>query len=88
MHYVYILHSDKDNGLYIGQTDNLKRRLGEHKTGSVVSTKNRLPVTLIFYEAFLIKDDAIAREEYLKSGYGRAQLKNVLKNIFAKFDIK
>lgn len=88
MHYVYILHSEKDNGLYIGQTENLKDRFKQHNQGSVVSTKNRRPLSLIHYESFLIKMDAKAREEYLKSGYGREQLKQQLKNLFKKLNIK
>jgi putative endonuclease len=87
MYYVYILHSKKDNGLYIGQTENLKFRFKQHNQGSVISTKNRRPLNLIHYESFLIKMDAVAREEYLKSGYGREQLKHQLKNLFKKLNI-
>lgn len=88
MHYVYILCSKKDNGLYIGQTTDLKLRVEQHNRGSVISTKNRRPLKLIHYESFLIKMDALAREEYLKSGYGREQLKNQLKNLFRKLNLK
>jgi len=88
MYYIYILHSKKDKGLYIGRTENLQRRIAEHKRGIVSSTKNRLPLKLVFYEAFLIKKDSMAREEYLKSGYGRQQLKSLLKNLFNQLDIK
>jgi len=73
--------------LYIGSTENLQRRIAEHKLGSVISTKNRLPLKLIYYEAFLFKEDAAAREEYLKSGYGRKQLKAQLKRLFKKLNI-
>jgi len=79
-YYVYLLFSDFDKGWYIGYSSNLKRRLLEHNAGKVYSTKNRRPVKLIYYECFLNKIDAKAREEYLKSGYGRLQLKNILKN--------
>ncbi|MBU2539997.1 GIY-YIG nuclease family protein [Patescibacteria group bacterium] len=88
MYYVYILHSKKDNRLYIGRTDNLKRRIAEHKRGSVISTKNRLPIELIFYEAFLSNKDSTTREKYLKSGFGRQQLKFLIKDIFDKLRIK
>jgi len=37
-------------------------------------------MSLVFYEAFLNRKDAAAREKYLKSGYGRQQLKDILKN--------
>ena len=82
MYYVYLLKSKKDHGLYIGYTNNLKRRFEEHNQGMSLSTKNRIPLKLIFYEAFSNSTDARNREKYLKSGYGRDQLKNILKNTF------
>lgn len=80
--YTYILLSLKDIGLYIGFTSDLKRRLIQHANGQVDSTRNRLPVKLIHYEYFINENDARARESYLKSGYGRQQLKQFLKNTF------
>lgn len=82
-YYVYILYSFKDHKLYVGSTSNLKRRLNQHNAGQVVSTKNRLPLKLIHYEYFINKQDALARERYLKSGYGHDQL-----NAFLKITIK
>lgn len=58
----------------------------EHHYGKVQATKNRLPIVLIHYEAFQDKDDAKARERYLKSGYGRRNLKKELQNIFHKIN--
>ena len=87
MNYVYILHSRKDNGLYIGYTKDLKKRFKQHSDGKSLSTKHRLPVQLIYYEAFLMHVDAKAREKYLKSGYGREQLKGILKGLFRKLNI-
>ncbi|MBI2031066.1 MAG: GIY-YIG nuclease family protein [Candidatus Levybacteria bacterium] len=79
-YYVYILYSLKDNKFYIGFTNNLKKRLSEHGGGNVEATKNRLPVKLIHYEYFINRADAEARERFLKSGYGRKQFKEILKN--------
>lgn len=79
---VYILRSKKDNFLYIGCTNNLTKRVKEHKDGKVVSTKNRLPIKLIYYEVCLNKKDAYTREKYLKSGMGHRYIKNRLKNYF------
>jgi putative endonuclease len=78
-YYIYILFSLKDKGLYIGFTENLKRRLTEHSKSQVTSTKLRVPFKLIRYEYFINKTDAKAREEFLKSGHGRKQLKEILK---------
>ena len=82
MFYVYVLKSLNDNGLYIGCSKNLKERLRVHTSGLVRSTKNRLPVELIYYEACLDQNDAFRRERYLKSTYGRRYLKNRLKGYF------
>ncbi|MDP2790030.1 MAG: GIY-YIG nuclease family protein [bacterium] len=84
MHYIYILQLSNKQ-LYCGMTLDLKRRLAEHKKGKSPFTKNRLPVKLIFYEAFNNKLDAEKRERYLKSSKGkytlRAMLKFTLQNI-------
>lgn len=66
MFYVYILKSQKDNKLYIGYTKDLKRRLMEHKQGKTASTKYRLPVELVYYEAYRDIDDAKKREKSFK----------------------
>lgn len=66
MFFVYVLKSGKDNNLYIGSTDDLKRRLDEHSKGKVQSTKSRLPLTIIYYEAYSSERDARHREHNLK----------------------
>lgn len=68
-YYVYLLLC-ADSGLYIGFSNDLKRRLLQHAGGEVNSTKRRTPIKLIHYEYFINEKDAKAREEYLKSGYG------------------
>ncbi len=75
MFYVYILLSKKDNKFYVGMTSDLKRRIKEHKRGSVKSTKHRLPMKLICYEAYLTKREAERREKYLKTSDGRKDLR-------------
>ena len=78
MHYVYILTSSKDKQFYTGCTNNLKYRLFLHNNGKVESTKNRKPFKLVFYEAFVNKSDAFAREQWLKTGWGRTHVKKML----------
>jgi len=77
--YTYVLKSLKDNNLYVGWTNNLKHRFLKHNAGKVLSTKNRRPLKLIYFEACLNKEKAIEREKALKSGFGRAYLKRRLK---------
>lgn len=78
MHYVYILKSSKDSHLYYGYTNDLKGRIQKHRAGKVFATKSRLPVKLIYYEAFLSEEDARARERYFKTGWGRNYVKKHL----------
>jgi len=78
MFYVYILLSLKDRKFCIGYSNNLKRRYKEHKLGKVLSTKNRRPLKLVCYEAYLIKMEAIRREKFLKSNDGKKDLKKIL----------
>jgi len=74
MYYVYVLQSDSDDGLYIGFTSNLRRRLAEHQAGRAIATSYRGPWRLIYYEAYIEEQDALGREKFLKSGAGRKHL--------------
>ena len=80
MHYVYLLRSLADNNFYTGSTSNLRRRLTEHNQGKNLSTKARVPFKLVYYEAYLVKGDAINREKFLKTTLGKRFIKKQLKN--------
>jgi len=80
MYYTYILKSKKDDKLYVGYTKDLKNRTLLYNNGKVESTKNRLPLELIYYEACPSKKDAIKREKYFKTGFGRRFLNNRLED--------
>ena len=69
--YVYLLKSLKDNRYYIGQTNNLERRLKEHNNGEVASTTNRRPFKLIGYEVYSDRNKARYREYKIKRHSGR-----------------
>lgn len=80
MFYVYILKSKKDNNCYIGSTNNLERRINEHNSALVFSTKLRTPFELIYYEAYRSEVDARYREKNLKvRSRAYAQLKRRIK---------
>lgn len=66
MFYVYVLTSQKDDNLYMGSTNDLDRRIKEHNSGEVDSTKERKPLELIYYEAYKSEKDARHREKNLK----------------------
>ncbi len=80
MYYVYVLRSLKNNYRYIGQTNNLEKRLEEHNLGMTKSIKFQLPFILEYTEEFKTRIEAIKREKFFKSGQGREWLdKNVKK---------
>jgi putative endonuclease len=65
MEYVYVLRSKKDKKFYIGLTNNLNRRLQQHNSGEVSSTKGRRPLELIFFESYIDRKEAAKRENFL-----------------------
>jgi putative endonuclease len=81
VYYVYILQSlKKINWLYKGSTSDLKRRFKEHNDGKNFSTAPNRPFRLIYYEAYLLKEDAEAREKYLKTSMGKRVIKKQISN--------
>ena len=88
MHYVYVLRSDSDRGLYIGYSANLRKRLTEHQAKRSFATSLRGPWTLIYYEAYLEQVDALGREKYLKSGGGRRFLRAQLRHYLDRNPIR
>ena len=71
MFYTYVLRSKKDSKLYVGFTADLKKRFEQHNNGQVIATKSRQPLELVYYEACLDKLNAVKRETYFKTGFGR-----------------
>jgi len=68
MYYVYILRTSS-NTLYVGQTNNLKKRMIEHKEKSRKSAKYLRMFSdfnLVYTEKFLTRGEAIKREAKLK----------------------
>ena len=88
MFYVYVLQSESDDGFYIGFSTDLRRRIKEHQAGESFATSYRGPWRLTYYEAYLEEDDALGREEFLKSGGGRRFLKAQLKHHLAKHPLR
>ncbi len=85
MYYVYILWSCKRSKFYIGYTNNLERRLKEHREGKVHTTKRYQDHILIFYEAFTEKEDALRREKYFKTTKGKKTLRLMLHDTLIKY---
>ena len=75
MFYVYLLKNE-EKSIYIGCTNDLKRRLAEHNLGKSNFTKGHT-WEVVYYEAYKSKDDAFEREKMLKQhGYGKRHLKS------------
>jgi len=83
MYYVYVLLCSDDK-FYIGYSTDLKKRIKRHKQGQVFATKGRLPIQLVFYEAFLHRMDAKRREKYFKTSPGKKALKLMLRRYLAE----
>lgn len=84
-YYVYTLISLKDHKFYTGFTIDLKDRLSRHARGEVKSTFNRRPLKLIHYEYFINVEDAKAREVFLKSGFGRENMRKALQRTLKEY---
>jgi putative endonuclease len=80
MFYVYAFYDKIRCIFYVGFTEDLKRRVKEHKMGKSFTTSKMSEKLLVYYEACLAKKDATEREKQLKTGFGRGYLKRRLKN--------
>ena len=74
---VYVLRNPAGR-LYVGQTNDLERRLAEHGSGTSRWTKSRGAWDLVYQEAFPSRASAMRRERALKSGQGRTWLRGHL----------
>ena len=76
---VYVIQSQLRNYIYVGLTNNLRRRLEEHNQGSNKTTKPYKPFILLYAEKFKTRSEARIKEKYLKSGIGKEWIKTQLK---------
>lgn len=83
-YYVYVLFSVRDKKLYIGFTRNVFKRLAQHNEGKTKSTACRRPLQLIYYEAHLLKKDALRRESYFKTTSGKRSLRIMLNSVLSE----
>lgn len=66
MFYVYLIESKELGVVYTGQTNDLKKRYKEHKTGLSRYTKRASDWKLLYYEAYTSRSLAVKRESQLK----------------------
>ncbi len=78
MSYIVYIIKNNNGKIYIGQTSQLEKRIGEHNfTGQGYTSKYR-PWHLIHKEEYLTRKDAMSREKFLKTGKGRDWIKNTI----------
>ncbi len=77
-YFVYVIVSEATGGRYIGQTNDVARRLQRHNSpdrfGKRFTSKNAGPWKLVHAEEFSTRSAAVQRERWLKSGVGRQWL--------------
>ena len=78
--YVYVLQSNLDKKFYTGITQDLMKRIEEHNSGISKATKTRVPFKLVYYEFCLNHKDAMKRERYLKTTWGKRYINNRITN--------
>ena len=71
MWYVYFLQLSNGD-IYVGSTNDLRRRIDSHRRGRVASTKPNLPIALKCYVAVETEPNARELERYFKTGSGKA----------------
>jgi putative endonuclease len=79
-YYVYVLKSCSKSRFYTGHSSDYKKRLLEHNSGKVKSTKGYVPWKIIHLEEYESKSDAFKREMQIKSFKSGSAFKNLLEN--------
>ena len=80
--YVYILQSIKDFSFYIGQCDDLDKRMSKHSDSMSKYTKSKLPLRLIYFENFSTRKAAIQREKEIKLKKSRKYIESLILDRF------
>ncbi|MFH1853582.1 MAG: GIY-YIG nuclease family protein [Candidatus Neomarinimicrobiota bacterium] len=71
MYRVYVLYSKEIDFLYIEQTQDLKKRLREHREGASFYTRRARGWRLLYSEEFSIRSQTLRRDKELKTYRGR-----------------
>ena len=80
-YFVYILECS-DKSYYTGVTNNVEKRLAEHRSGSIQGyTSNRLPIMLVYTTSFYDINDAIRFEKQIK-GWSRKKKEALMRGDF------
>jgi len=80
MYTVYILYSSKTDRYYIGYTNDLERRIGEHNRRKGKFTDRGIPWGIVYTEQYASKDEAAQRETFIKSRKSRQFIYELISN--------
>ncbi len=80
MFFTYVLQSEKSGKFYIGHTEDLTARLDRHNNGFVISTRNKGPWKIAYFEKFKTKAEANRREMEIKSKKSRKYIEALIAN--------
>jgi len=78
MYYLYIIQSEKTGRFYVGVTNNIQKRFGEHNSGLVKSTAPYKPWGLKKAEEFSDINSAYKRERFIKAKHSRKIIENII----------
>ena len=80
-YYTYIMSNAGNSTLYVGMTNDLARRVREHKSGIIPGFTQKYKChKLVYYEEFTEVDQAIAREKQLKK-WSREKKNNLIDSV-------
>jgi putative endonuclease len=80
MYNVYVIYNSQAEKYYVGQTEDISRRLVQHNDHTYRSYTSRFPGEwkLIHKESVATRSEALKREKSLKTGNGRAYIKSII----------
>lgn len=84
MNCVYILQSSVNDRFYIGSTNDLDRRVGEHNAGKTKSLQHLRPLQLVFYQEYQTMGQARRIESKLKKLKSKVIIERIIKEGFIK----
>ncbi|HUH35730.1 MAG TPA: GIY-YIG nuclease family protein [Moheibacter sp.] len=76
--HIYIIYSTQLDLYYVGQTNNLERRLLDHRNSRSNYTKRAKDWILVYFESFESRSDALRREKEIKAKKSRKYIEYLI----------
>jgi putative endonuclease len=77
-YFTYILMSESTGAYYVGHTTEEVKRLAQHNTGQVKSTKSGIPWVIVHLEEFSTRGQAFSRERQIKGRKSRRYIESLI----------